>query len=174
MRRFAYLVVLAACGTSRPVTANPMPPADAAVTAAVVDAPRIADAPAVTIVDATPTVDALTIRKGLYAACPTSFAAAQAGGPCTFTYDDCVYPEGSCTCAPPPWCGGAAPPPDHDKHRSWQCTPDVRPDGCPGFAPNSGQPCTTANKKCEYTCGCIRVATCTNGAWKMERGPCVP
>jgi len=171
MRGLACLIVLTGCwtssSTSSPAPPQPMRPAQPA---------QPADAAAVaTVVDAPPAVDAgQPIQGGLYPACPASFALAQGAGACNFTYGPCRYPEGVCACSAPPWCGGAAPPRDYGQHRSWQCTPDVRPDGCPGYAPNAGMPCTTPGKQCDYTCSCVVTATCTKGTWTMQRGPCKP
>ena len=105
-----------------------------------------------------------------HAGCPATFAAAP--GPCVGTAQ-CSYPEGTCTCSTPPWCGGAAPPREYAK-RSWQCTPKVRADGCPGAQPPDGSPCTISGKTCDYTCSCMLTATCTAGTWQSKHGPCKP
>jgi hypothetical protein len=108
-------------------------------------------------------------RSPLAASCPATFA--EARGLCSST-DPCTYPEGTCSCSVPPWCGGAAPP--DDRPETWQCTPLVRADGCPGQHPPDGTACTDDGQRCDYTCSCLAIATCHNGTWSTENGPCKP
>ena len=125
---------------------------------------------ATTTTTTTPSSDAATAP--LAPGCPASFAAAT--GACSARMTTCSYPEGACSCSAPPWCGGAAPPPDYGEHTSWQCTPKVRPGGCPGTQPTEGSPCDHAGQACDYTCSCSETATCQHGRWHVEHGPCKP
>ena len=105
--------------------------------------------------------------------CPATFDAAK--GACDMKIRmACSYPQGTCTCSSEPWCGGAAPPADFYQHLSWQCTPKVRSDGCPGQQPPAGSPCSTDGQSCDYTCSCSLVAQCQHGRWNVQEGPCKP
>jgi hypothetical protein len=105
--------------------------------------------------------------------CPPTFGAA--GGACT-TGTSCAYPEGSCYCGAPSYCGGAAPPPDYyDRPSSWQCSatpPAVRADGCPGTEPQGA--CGDEGKSCVYGSCCVTPYTCTGGQWVQGMGECPP
>ncbi len=104
--------------------------------------------------------------------CPASFAAAT--GSCA-RGTQCAFREGTCSCARPAWCGGAAPSDELlNQPPVWQCIPTVRPDGCPGSMPVAGGRCTREGQRCDYTCSCVAAAVCTNGAWKLQSGPCKP
>lgn len=85
----------------------------------------------------------------------------------------CVYPEGTCRCAPPR-CGGVVIPvddPDAATPLAWRCAAP-RTDGCPERNP-AGQPCTEAKKSCSYPDGCCTTfATCTEGRWATRPGAC--
>lgn len=143
------LVLAAACGGAHPATSTTS---------------------ATTTTTATPPPDAAAPR--LAPGCPARFAAAS--GPCSERMTTCSYPEGTCSCSAPPWCGGAAPPPNYGEQPSWQCTPKVGPGGCPGAEPGEGTPCDHAGQTCDYTCSCSESATCQHGRWHVEHGPCKP
>ena len=103
--------------------------------------------------------------------CPAAYPGG--GGACTGR-SMCNYVEGSCYCGQPPWCGGAAPPQDYDRQGgTWQCTPTVRADGCPGQRPLQGA-CAPEGKVCDYTCSCVAKSTCRGGVWVNSDGPCMP
>jgi hypothetical protein len=79
----------------------------------------------------------------------------------------CAYPSGAaCDCSNCPGpCGPTA---------SWVCVPPPAA-GCPTSAPNSGQPCGTADLSCQYgTCGgataILRV--CQMGVWADQGVVC--
>ncbi len=104
--------------------------------------------------------------------CPASFAAAT--GSCT-RGASCAYREGTCSCTRAAWCGGAAPSGEFlNQPPVWQCIPMVKADGCPGSMPAAGGRCKREGQRCDYTCSCVAAAVCTDGAWKLERGPCKP
>ena len=100
--------------------------------------------------------------------CPATFA--KATGRCSAS-TTCTYPEGECWCGPGSWCAGVAPPP---RPNVWTCTPKVRPDGCPGASPRQGGACAKEGQRCDYTCACVEIATCTKGQWVTHDGPCKP
>jgi hypothetical protein len=106
------------------------------------------------------------------ASCPASFAEAQ--GACPPSATSCRYPEGTCNCMPAPWCSGVAPPPHYRQQTSWVCPDKLRPDGCPISRPTESSGCTREGQRCDYTCSCVDVATCTKGAWAIETGDCKP
>lgn len=77
----------------------------------------------------------------------------------------CVYPEGTCTCSVPTWCGGAAPPPMPPQ---WIC--EARRPPCPA----DGTPCSGREPGCSLgPCGFDRMV-CVDGAWRTEIGPLPP
>ncbi|RLB52885.1 MAG: hypothetical protein DRJ42_13575 [Deltaproteobacteria bacterium] len=101
--------------------------------------------------------------------CPSTFAAAQRGGACANGPSECTYDEGSCYCGEPRRCSGAMQEPMPPAMQSWQCRatpPEVRPDGCPGRAPDEGSPCSIA-RPCGYgDCGGA-VYGCVEGRWQV-------
>ncbi|MBK6578702.1 MAG: hypothetical protein IPG17_21405 [Sandaracinaceae bacterium] len=68
---------------------------------------------------------------------------------------DCTYPEGTCGCRQPTYCGGAAPPP---MPRTWVCEAPSVP--CPA----AGTPCSGPGRCSNQRCGWQGVA-CENGVW---------
>ncbi|MDB4961562.1 MAG: hypothetical protein JWP01_1561 [Myxococcales bacterium] len=100
--------------------------------------------------------------------CPATYASAS--GFCKEPLA-CSYPEGACSCGYPAHCGGMAP--DEPKFPpSFQCTPKVRADGCPGTQPTGA--CKVEGKRCDYTCQCTAYSTCTKGRWVATEGSCKP
>ncbi len=116
--------------------------------------------------------------RGLAASCPATFAAAEAATtPCDRAKVGCDYPEGSCYCGDPAYCGGAAPPPPPPvpPPAHWQCTakpPAVRADGCPGTEPSGA--CTDEGKSCQYGDCCVSVDVCRGGQWQAGPAACPP
>jgi hypothetical protein len=89
----------------------------------------------------------------------------------------CTYPQGTCQCqqGPSTCVGGAAvrpPPPGWQPPPfRWECSPAVRPDGCPGVEPRAGEPCAIAHR-CGY---CITSYSCDHGTWSVPIfGPPAP
>ena len=147
------VVIVAGCGSEKPRMPPGVGPGSAVGSAATTPASDAAAGPA----------------QG----CPATFAGAS--GACDMKIRmACSYPQGTCTCSSQPWCGGAAPPADYYQHTAWQCTPKVRPDGCPGQQPSEGSPCSTDGQSCDYTCACSLVAQCQHGRWHVQNGPCKP
>lgn len=68
---------------------------------------------------------------------------------------DCTYPEGTCGCRRPTYCGGAAPPPMPE---TFLCEPTPVP------CPTAGTPCSGAGRCSNQRCGWQGVA-CENGVW---------
>jgi hypothetical protein len=105
--------------------------------------------------------------------CPATFGGG--GGACTSGLQ-CGYPEGSCYCGVPSWCGGMAPPEDYyQQPPSWQCTanpPAVRADGCPGVAPQGA--CAQNGQQCSYGDCCVQSYQCINGQWQAGQAMCPP
>lgn len=88
-------------------------------------------------------------------ACPRSFGDQSP----TCTADDfpseCTYPEGTCGCRQPTYCGGAAPPPMPE---TFVCEPTPVP------CPTAGTPCSGEGRCSNQRCGWQGVA-CENGVW---------
>ena len=107
------------------------------------------------------------------AGCPATFG----GGPGACTSGlHCGYPEGTCYCGVPSWCGGVAPPEDYyQQPPSWQCTanaPPVRADGCPGREPQGA--CAQEGQQCTYGDCCVQNFECRNGQWLAREMQCPP
>jgi len=87
----------------------------------------------------------------------------------------CEYPEGHCRCDAPLHCSGIQLPPEPRPATIWQCTPKVRPDGCPGDQPAEGSACDSKKQwprdGCDYEVGCAGVVMkCIDGAWAKTGG----
>lgn len=108
-----------------------------------------------------PSDDALTEAPRCperYGLAPRSCDAGDAPGVCN-------YPEGTCRCGVPTWCGGAAPPP---MPVTWICeTPPTTACGAPGT------PCTGAASCSVGPCGFDSIA-CVDGVWTSRIGPRPP
>lgn len=106
--------------------------------------------------------------------CPADFVAAQKST-CILQAQPsaCTYPQGACSCAAPPQCGGAQMMHPPGSMGVWGCSPTkpdtaVRADGCPWLAPTKGSGCQGA-RSCTYG-ACfyaLTIATCTGGAWSL-------
>ncbi len=116
-------------------------------------------------------VEAVVPPEPLPRSCPATFAAA--AGRCE-SRDICRYVDGTCFCGHPQHCGGDADQPELREPRTWQCTPQIRADGCPGGAPPPDSLCEIAGKMCSYSCSCELIATCTDGRWVLQHGECMP
>jgi hypothetical protein len=106
--------------------------------------------------DAPPVTDAPRASHG----CPARFG--ETGPSCT-TGDDpgsCAYPEGTCACIVPTWCGGAAPP---HFPPVWTCTTPQPP------CPEAGTPCDTPGASCNHeACAWMGGVVCTDGTWTIQ------
>jgi hypothetical protein len=71
--------------------------------------------------------------------CPSTIASVTAGGSCSPQSTTCVYPEGTCFCAPPP--------PPTSGPPTWRCLPEA---GCPVPRPHIGDVCPSDGQSCEY------------------------
>lgn len=163
------LTLLVACSASAPrPTGGGRVPADAGVEPDPMGARRDAAVP--TPRDAA-IPSTLALDAAAPAACPGTFAQAT-GRACGGAPDACTYPQGTCQCGAVAWCGGAAPPPGYGRELTWQCTPRVRGDGCPGELPSGA--CARDGQVCDYTCSCVLTATCAGGTWQTRSGPCKP
>ncbi|HEY5935033.1 MAG TPA: hypothetical protein VIU61_10370 [Kofleriaceae bacterium] len=119
-------------------------------------------------------------REPNAAHCPASYAAAEAQL-CTnpsAQLTSCAYPEGLCSCRPPPPpCQGIAPDPDAPPPQTrWACAPPIDPDpppradGCPARAPSGA--CNAAGKTCSYGACCVDLFKCIDGTWKQTDSVC--
>jgi hypothetical protein len=146
VRTLALILALAACGSSTP----PAQPQHTVENRAI---------------DAGPT----PLAEG----CPATFGS---GGPCDQSGVHCGYPEGTCYCGVPSWCGGMAPPEDYyQQPPSWQCTaspPAIRADGCPGATPQGA--CAKEGQQCTYGDCCVQSYECRNGQWLAGETQCPP
>jgi hypothetical protein len=103
--------------------------------------------------------------------CPHVFTDVPLGAYCgivgsTEVPTGCTYPQGVCTCANTPYCGGAMPTYLQQAGMKWTCRPPRKPDDCPDVASN-GKACTTDGKQCAYgSCGATTRCKCTNGKFK--------
>ena len=88
-------------------------------------------------------------------ACPRSFG--DQSPPCAaddFPVD-CAYPEGTCGCREPTYCGGAAPPP---MPQTFICEPTPVP--CPAEGTSCSGPGRCSNQRCGW-----QGVACENGVW---------
>lgn len=138
-----------------------------------VDASEVTDPAVIAAMIAEP-VDAAVPDAPLgITTCPARLA--DAVGTCSTA--TCTYPEGTCRCAPEPHCGGAhLAPPERPEPHVFQCAltpPKVRPDGCPGIAPQPGTQCPTVGKACGYGgCSCSTSLTCGKRGWSKPQVSC--
>lgn len=88
-------------------------------------------------------------------ACPSSFGDQSPTCTADDFPSDCAYPEGTCGCRQPTYCGGAAPPP---MPRTWIC--EATPVPCPA----AGTPCSGPGRCSNQACGWQGVA-CEGGVW---------
>jgi hypothetical protein len=88
----------------------------------------------------------------------------------------CTYPQGVCTRANKPYCGGAYPTMLQQSGMTWACQPPRMADDCPEAAAG-GKSCRKAGQTCGYGgCGTSTQCTCTNGKYKCttEHWPTPP
>lgn len=79
------------------------------------------------------------------------------------------------------YCGGVRPSEETEKElrkTSWRCVatpPKVRPDGCPGTEPKTGDFCQLPETQyCDYRDCCIVAARCVLGKWEVGSPSCPP
>lgn len=102
--------------------------------------------------------------------CPAAFSAVPVASYCglqgTTSSKRCTYPQGVCSCAHTPYCGGAYPTMLQQSGMKWECHSPRTADDCPeGSA--SGKTCRKAGQKCGYGgCGTSTQCTCTDGKYK--------
>lgn len=127
--------------------------------------------------DAKPPADAASASV---TSCPRAFNDIANGTPCSQSLQ-CPFPDGSCTCAPGIYCGGAALHPDSEadlQKLRWTCTPTppkVRADGCPGAEPTGDTiRCGTDGQTCSYGDCCSFSYRCTKGRWIKGAVSCPP
>lgn len=167
LRLVSIAISIAACAP-RPPAPVPTVVEDAAVTDAPIEdgaaAPIDAVAPA-------PEADAAASTSQ---GCPSSFAAAQSAT-CILAQPAkpaCEYAEATCSCTPPPQCGGAYMPHPPGSPGGYACNPKspnvLRIDGCPFYAPKNGAACT-GSLKCTYgACFWMQtIANCKGSAWSV-------
>jgi hypothetical protein len=86
--------------------------------------------------------------------------------------DQCRHGDVVCTCTREPWCKGEAPTEEEEHATTWECVGPLVPGECPHDEPFASSACTVEGQTCDYSCGCIRSATCTGGVWKIHTGDC--
>lgn len=104
-------------------------------------------------------------RREISSGCPSAFGRSP---PSCVGGDDpgtCSYPEGTCSCAIPRWCGGAVPPP---RPREWICERPREP------CPHAGTACTGTGGCFPSACGYGVGVVCSGGVWTETRVPSPP
>jgi hypothetical protein len=94
--------------------------------------------------------------------CPDSYADVPVNEACPAKDQVCVYPTGSCGCAPQP----------DDGTPTWQCEP--LPPDCPMTFPALGTTCVTPGLVCPYSpCGGGAAFRCQEGVWQELGADCL-
>lgn len=88
-------------------------------------------------------------------ACPRSFGDQSPTCAADDFPSDCTYPEGTCGCREPTYCGGAAPPP---MPQTFICEPTPVP--CPAEGTSCSGPGRCSNQRCGW-----QGVACENGVW---------
>jgi hypothetical protein len=100
--------------------------------------------------------------------CPATFGALMNGAACPLSGNECVYPEGVCSCTA---CYDGA---SQVADKQWTCVGfSGAADRCPNSRPDIGTACPTDGMTCSYGAPCELILDwypmeCKNGAWAVQ------